>query len=249
MKQKNLLRSIILFTLMLPFLSKSQENESTCIKSKWLSLELNEENQDIFLAEPNMDASSDIVFVIKALLGQDKLKIYEQSALASGAAWSPIDYKAIIKKNQNDPTQPLPINPFFERVRQSDLPLVDENGDALIRVNEEGISEYVYPPIESQAFLSNDCDEIRIKEDRVFNEVTKKYEFVPVGVAFFFRSYGNDQPKELFWVDLNELFKAMDTSMDYSWAAALREKRYAGKQYMQIACDEEVKQGVPKKGE
>ena len=101
---------------------------------------------------------------------------------------------------------------------------------------------YVFPESKVYVFPSKECDEIRIKEDRVFNKATKKYEFIPVGLSFYFKGDEFSKGKEKFWVDLNELFNVLNDKNKYPWYNAIVNKKYVGFQYRQVSCyDIEIK--------
>jgi gliding motility associated protien GldN len=53
---------------------------------------------------------------------------------------------------------------------QSDVPLTDEFGDPLIKVNAEGIEEMVYPNRDTMWYVSKDIVQYKIKEDWFFDK-------------------------------------------------------------------------------
>jgi gliding motility associated protien GldN len=53
---------------------------------------------------------------------------------------------------------------------QSDVPLTDEFGDPLIKVNAEGIEEMVYPNRDTMWYVSEDIVQYKIKEDWFFDK-------------------------------------------------------------------------------
>jgi hypothetical protein len=53
---------------------------------------------------------------------------------------------------------------------QSDVPLTDEFGDPLIKVNAEGIEEMVYPNRDTLWYVSKDIVQYKIKEDWFFDK-------------------------------------------------------------------------------
>jgi gliding motility associated protien GldN len=53
---------------------------------------------------------------------------------------------------------------------QSDVPLTDEFGDPLIKVNAEGIEEMVYPNRDTMWYISKDIVQYKIKEDWFFDK-------------------------------------------------------------------------------
>ncbi|TNF45933.1 MAG: gliding motility protein GldN [Bacteroidetes bacterium] len=53
---------------------------------------------------------------------------------------------------------------------QSDVPLTDEFGDPLVKVNPDGTEEFVYPPQDTMWYTSKDIVQYRIKEDWFFDK-------------------------------------------------------------------------------
>lgn len=233
---------IFLITIF-PFLGFSQLTDTTCIQSRWIALKPNDVNENIFLSNRDSTEDIDLVFVIKRLVEKGELTIYTQDAGPHGGkGWYYIDYKQSLEDLLKDSLDHWGYDFYFEIMQQSDYPLVDEYGDPMVITHPDGTQSFVYPPPTSYVFPSKICDEIRIKESRTFNSKTKSYEFQPVGLSFYFKGNYSYRGHEKFWVDLNELFNALDNKEKYPWYDVIINKQYYGFQYMQTSCyDEEIK--------
>ncbi len=237
---------------LLPFFGSSQLTDTTCIQSRWIAIKHTTFNSDLFLVNSDVDDSLDIVYTIKRLVEDHKLKIYNQNDAPSGKLeWYYIDYDEELERNLRDSSR-WNDNPYFEIAHQPDEPLKNMYGeDSVVQhivgdvfTHGDKYVTYVtiYPPAIFYVFPSRECDEIRIKEDRFFNDVTKQYEFKPVGLSFYFRGYGFYRGHEKFWVDLNDLFAVLENKNQYPWYNAIVNKKYQGFQYMQVSCyDDEIR--------
>jgi hypothetical protein len=237
------MRKFIIIAILFPIVAFGQLTDTTCIKSRWIALKPSNINKDIFLLDSTLNDTLDLVFVIKKLVEEKKLKIYTQNSGPHGLkGWYFIDYQKEMEENLKDSMSFWNTDPYFQITEHSYYPMVDEYGDPLVVTLPDGTQAIKYPPPNIYVFPSKKCDEIRIKEDWIYNEKTKKYEFVPVGLSFYFKGGKYSRGNEKFWVDLNQLFNAVDMKLNYPWYNALVNKKYQGFQYMQVSCyDDEIK--------
>lgn len=221
----------------------AQLTDTTCIQSRWIALKPTGTNIPIFGLDANLSQELDLVHVLRALLEQNKIQIYNQNIGNNGVReWYEINVQTEIMdflESQN----PQVWAPFFTLYGpQSDIPLTDEYGEPLTVLTEEGFEQYVYPSRDVYFYPTKEVDEIRIKESRVLNSQTNTYEFKPVGLSFYFKGGEYYRGHEAFWVDLNELVKALEGNTNFPWYKPIYEKQYRGFQYMQVSCyDDEIK--------
>ncbi len=227
-----------LLIFLFPFLGNAQLTDTTCIKSRWIALKQSTENKDIFQLDASLDKSKDLVATIKRLVEANKLKIYSQDDGPNGIQqWNYIDYRFDLDQEAKKSSQTSK-NSFFEINVFSDMPLSNMYGEDSVMMLKDGSIVVVYPEPMIYMVPTQGCDEIRIKEERTYNEKNKKYEYKPVGLSFFVKGNKNRKGSEIFWVDLNELFTALENKNQYSWYTAIVNKKYQGFQYMQTPCDE-----------
>lgn len=190
-----------------------------------------------------MNQSLDLVFTIKRLVEAQKLNIYTQNKGQYGTkGWYYISYNEELERNLRD-SLIYNKHPYFEISYQLDTPLINIYGEDSIVLDDSGNYFLLYPAPIYYVFPARECDEIRIKEERFYNEMTKKYEFKPVGLSFYFKGNNFYRGHEKFWVDLNELFAVLENKKQYPWYNAIISKKYQGFQYMQTSCyDEEIKE-------
>lgn len=264
------MKQLIIIALLLPFFGNSQEPEE-CIQSRWIALKPNEINKDLFLPD-----SIDLVSVVKKLAEENKIGVNNRYRKNRDVeeAWYYIPYDLEVEENLRDSAISNK-DTFFQISSYSDIPIYSEWGEPVYYLNEETgeYEEHFYPP-EIYIFPSKECNEIRIKETRIFNDSTEEYEFIPVGLSFYFKGSNKDywsirddnswadrvplnavipynrgesdvregEGYEKFWIDLDELFEALDDKTKYPWYEAIINKRYQGFQYMQTSCyDDEIK--------
>ena len=234
---------LFLLAFLFPYPLVGQLTDTTCIASRWIALKPNETNKDIFLLDTNIHQELDLVVVIKDLVERKKIKIYTQNGgphLLKG--WSFIDYNLELEQRMKDSSMFWIGDPYFQISFQSGYPMVDEFGNPIIHTEPNGGQSLIYPPPTIYVFPSKECDEIRIKENRVYNEISKKHEYVPVGLSFYFKGNKYIRGHEKFWIDLKELFDALEDKSKFPWYDAITSKRYSGFQYMQVSCyDDEIK--------
>ncbi len=232
----------VIISFLFPFMSLAQMTDTTCIKYRWIALKPTEVNKDVFLLDSTYGENLDLVFTIKRLVEENKMNIYNQNKGPFGMkGWYYIDYHQEMENKLKDSISYWGYDPYFEIIVQADMPLVDMYGEDSLYFENGGWS-IVYPLPDIFIFPSKICDEIRIKEERVYNDSTKKFEYSPVGLSFYFKGHNYWRGHEKFWVDLRELFEVIEDKSKYPWYEAIVNKNYQGFQYMQVSCyDDEIK--------
>jgi hypothetical protein len=220
-----------LLFIMLPLVGKGQVSDTTCIQTRWIALKANDANKVLFDSTKTIE----LISTIKQLVISQELSLYKMNDSRGLLKWNWINYNYELQNNLADTTVESK-DPYFEYLYQSDTPLYDENGDPIIILHPDGTETYIYPHLQRTSYTSFDCEEIRIKEERTLNSKTNTYYFKPTGIGFYL---GNDKiygGEEMFWVDLNELFKILKDKEEYPWYDIIVNQKYQGFQYMQTPC-------------
>lgn len=222
---------IVIVLILLSGFSFAQD--TNCIKSRWIALKNVDANNTLF------DTTYSILKTIKSNVEANKMAIYCQGSNAfNRGEWYPIPYVEYeINKATLDTIYEVYRSNYFEIGVQSDIPLTDEYGDPRIVTLPDGTQEFVYPPAEIQIIDLDKITEIRIKEERVQNSMGEFY-FKPTGMSFYM-DYGQWRGRELFWVSVDELFKATSEIEAFPWYNFIVGQKHQGFQYMQVACEDE----------
>ena len=233
------MKKAILILLCTPLFGIAQNSKNDCVEARWLQIENNETNQKLFLSGADDHEEQDLVKTIHRLVQEDKINIYQQDLKTSNTdLWVKIDYKKELKAVKADTSYEFAKDPYFEIIRQSDVPLADEYGEPLIRTNEAGIQEFVYPPAEPYVYSVSDCENLRIFEQVLYNKQKGDFEAQATGIGFYM-IYPDREGEVKFWVKLDELYAALDQKEDNPWVEALVNKEYRGREYRHKYCDEE----------
>lgn len=232
----------IFLLLLLPVFGYAQMTDTTCIQSRWIACKPIDANHSMFPFAKDSIEKHDMVHLIKELVELKKMKIYSRNEGRDNTkGWSFIDYNSEIEERKKD-SLIWDKDPYFEISVQSDMPLVDEYGDPVIRLTDDGFQEFVYPPAEVYVFATIECAEVHIKEERFVNDATNEIEFRPVGLSFYFKGSEYSRGKERFWIDLDEFFNVLENKESHPWYNLIIERKYQGFQYMQTSCyDLEIK--------
>lgn len=230
-----LFRSIFLliFCFSLSFGAFSQ-SDTACVKTRWISVKNHEQNAVLF------DTTTSILKTIRDLVHENKLTIYHQeNTRFNSGKWYPIPLVDIDSTYIDYGSYESDIyNEIFTIRVQSDIALVDEYGDQLIKTDDYGMEYFVYPKPDLYVFRIEDITEIRIREERKYTKINSAFEddFHPTGISFFIKN--NYETRELFWVDLNELNSKIENT--HPWQSFLQNKEYSGFQYMQVSCYDDL---------
>src|SRR5690554_1702185 len=221
----------------------SQISDTSCIESRWISIKPIQANKNIFLQNMDKADSVDLVFIIKSLVEQEKMNIYKHKhsshVNSNIRSWFNVDQRVSVCEKENDVIK-LPFSePYFEIIGYPVDPYMNSNfGDSVVISPDGKITKVYPPPYIIESLQARYCDEIRIKESRIYNKKSKRYEFVPVGLSIIKKQPSYSDQFKIFWVDLEELFNTVSEKDKYPWYNALKNKEYQGFQYMQVPCTE-----------
>lgn len=229
------MKHYILFGLLLihSFIS-AQLTDTTCIKSRWISLKPNEINKPLFSP---LEDGTHLLFFLKGLLENGKLTggicgyhYFNEIALSS------VRYDHYSKEevagfdtvfSDNSSKQ------FYIVCPESTTPLSNMYGEDSVYQDGSDLI-YVYPTKTCYHIDTEKFTEILIQEERIVNEKTKEYIFQPTLIGFVMKSYWGYG--DLFWVDLEELCKQLESKGFYQWSKFIKENKYSGFQYAQKSC-------------
>ena len=223
---------------------KAQNTEATCIQTRYLSLYPCKENTPLFTFKDSNDEKSLMEQVQKN--GREFVEVRDIYKLGSWVELFAVNYQS---------TTPLPnrygedsvetingvltfvypgLKTNYHFASECQTPFANMYGeDSVININ--GVDTYVYPERIAVDFNSSDINGIRIKEDRVLNKSTNKYEFKPVAIGFCVMN--NSQLEvELFWIKLDQLYENSKNMESLDWYQTISKQQYKGFQYMQLAC-------------
>ena len=221
------------FGLTLSFQSFSQ-SDTACVKTRWISVKNTVNNAILF------DTTTSILRTIRDVAHENQIELYhEENTSFSYGQWYPIP---LVKNNASDYISYIDdryTNVFTIRI-QSDIPYVDEWGDPLIREDEYGVQYFVYPDPEIHIINLLDIEEIRIREERNYNELDRVFEgeFRATGISFYVKN--SYETRELFWISLDELNEDLENPIEYPWHSFIENREYVGFQYMQVSCYDDL---------
>lgn len=225
---------VLFFGLSIVLYSNAQLTDTTCIKSRWLAVKNNKQNHPLFQYNlENIDES--LLGQVKYFAEKNLLNIYStRYNFNERQSWYAIpDVERHIDLYQND-TIITSKEDYFSISVQSDVPEVDENGEPMVTMSEDGTLYYLYPQAVVYEFTMKDIVEIRIKETRLDPQNSSE-NFEISGFSFCHNF--NGIITELFWIDAIE-FKRLLTSDHYFWYNFLFKNQYTGFQFMQTSCYE-----------
>lgn len=236
------MKHISILAFFLPFFGLGQVTDTSCIKSRWIALKPISANGEIFLLDSTHNETLGLLYTVKILAEENKLKLYKQNDGPQGLnGWYYLDYNKVFENNLKDSVESHNKGSYFEIAVQANHPMLNHFGEDSIQIMSDGTMSFVYPEPEVYIFPAAKCDEIRIKENRKYNEKTKSYEYVPIAMSFYLRGNKYARGHEKFWIDLNEFFSELDSKTKYPWYDAIKNRHYQGFQYMQVSCyDDEI---------
>ena len=218
----------------LPLIGKSQITDTTCIESRWISIKPMEANKNIFLQ--NEKDTVDLVYTLKKLVENEKINTYNQSHAPelnrNIKTLFNFDFRDSYCEDAKYPSS----ESYYEIIQKSKEPYLTMYLEDSVIISPDGTETIVYPPPVVYPFMTREFNEIRIKESRVYNESLKRYEFIPVGLSIYYGEYTYHPNYKMFWVDIEELFNAIEEKDKYPWYEAIKNKEYQGFQFMQTPC-------------
>lgn len=215
----------ILFFLFVSLNSFGQLSDTTCIKTRWIAVQKSPELLPLF--------DSTIITIIRENVLTKKMNIYRNShETKNNGVWYKIpDEEYFLSNDKLDTFSTTYLHDYFEIEVMADGPLTDEFGDPVVVINPDGTISYKYPPPKIYQIRISDINEIRIREERIYDSIAKEYTFKATGLSFFMKKRG-----ENFWISLDELYLVMPKDKIYEWKTILTQRLYSGFQYMQISC-------------
>lgn len=227
------------FLLIFLFILKSvfsQITDTTCIKSRWLALKNDKNNQALFDTS-KIEGSLNIYETIRELALTNKLKIYDFAPHNDyNNEWDKVELNYFgVNCNSVDNQYESSKTDFFEIKILSISPLINIYGEDSVSFGKDGNVYYKYPPPNYYRFNLGDVKVLRIKEEKIISD-SGLNEFKPVSLSFYIER--NGKTRDLFWIDLEELFSLMKNKTKPKWYKTLVDRNYSGFQYMQTACDD-----------
>ena len=226
------MKQLIILVLVTISCQLSAQSE-LCIKEKWIAVKNDSSNNHLFTI--SNDSIDPVFQEILELVNSKKISLFcGYDGWCKNQTGQHISQK--IFDNQfwtNGFDSILGYNPYFEIFIQSDIALVDSNGQNVIYTDEYGMQSFVYEPPIIRAINLTDLNELQIKEEKVEGK------FQPTQISFCITD--SDKIKELFWIDIQSLKKATKNKSLISWIEKIEAKTYMGFQYKQTQCGEEYK--------
>lgn len=111
-------------------------------------------------------------------------------------------------------------------------PMTDINGDPIIIDCGGGMLCFTYPPKTYTVTPISEINEIRIKEKRVFNETTNKFEYVPIAIELTPQLVSIMEFS--IWIDLIKMRDKLTIIENQEWYDFIKRRNYNGIQYMQL---------------
>ncbi len=202
----------------------AQLTDTTCIKTRWISLKNTSQNNLIF---KNLYSSNTIFNELTELINNGSISVYKEIEgyqNRSKDANLETDTSAKLKDN----------NLHYRLNIQSASPFLNSYGeDSIAKVN--GVPHYVYPIANVITFNLNEITEIRIRENRIEK---MKNVFEPDGIGFVTTTNGIE--KEIFWISFSNLTNSITRNENINWCNSIKNKQYSGFQYFQIPCSDKL---------
>ncbi len=218
------MKKIISFSFSIAFMLNvnAQSTDTTCLKTRWISLKNTSQNNLIF---KNLYSSNTIFNELTELINNGSISVYKEiEGYQNRSNYSNLETDTSAKLNDNSFQYRLNI--------PSAIPIANSYGeDSIIKVN--GVNQYVYPVAKVITFNLAEVSEIRIRENR-----ENKNEFVPNGIGFVTTTDGLE--KEIFWIYFENLTNRITKKENINWCNSIKNKQYSGFQYFQIPCSDKL---------
>lgn len=225
--------NILVFSII--FCLNSISQKEGCIKERWIAVSNDSANIHLFNGTSEIPDSISVFQEIKNLVDSKKISLF-----CGNNGWCKTSNGKHIGKEifeeefwSNGYDSIFGYNPFFEFSIQSDIPLIDKNGDPVIFTDEYGLQMYVYPPRTVQPISLRDLYEFQIKEEKR-GEV-----FIPTRISFCIAEFGNIT--ELFWIEIESVKKATQNESLQYWLQQIQNKNHIGFQFKQTECNEQFR--------
>jgi hypothetical protein len=218
------------FILMNSFLF-SQLTDTTCLKSRWISITPSTRNEFLF---PE-DNENNIFFKILELAVNEKIDLYWKFSCDDSSEKYILPHIKFQKDTIHVCKGCLINQNWIELIISFDL-LSNNIGEDSIIIDEKGEPKLAYPPTLHWNFDINSIKHVIIKEDNIYIKEIDNVDFTVSEIGFEIQSYNTEA--KIFWVDMKELKWAMKMEPVYIWYNRLIKRDYRGFQYAQKSCYE-----------
>lgn len=229
--------NILFGVLLIHSFISAQLTDTTCIKSRWISVKPNEINKPLFSP---LEDGSHVLFFIKGLLESDSLTQWTTIyPYFHELAWNWAKYD-VISQNEIDRVDTIfadkTSKQFYIVLPEETTPFANMYGEDSIRQGDDGKSYFIYPHRTVYHIDTEKHLEIVIQEDRVFDKKNNMYYFEPVRIGFLENNDWGNNFDDLFWIDVKDLCNKLEQKEFIKWSKFLKEKKYKGFQYAQKSC-------------
>lgn len=240
---KLFMRKNIFILFFIPFIGNGQLKDTASIQARWIAMSPTEQNAQLFGKDKNSRHGEDIVTVVKKNLEEGK--IHPEKVFSYNCGQNGLRESSAVKWNkaaeQDEISSNIKKNPFLDVIQvPPTIPLSTMYGEDSIVIDDSGNVLIVYPPTELFTLPSDirKANKILIKEERILNEKTKKYEFQPVMIGFYFNGTKFYNGHTTSWIELSGLFESLEDKEKYDWYQFLVSRKYSGFQYMQTSYND-----------
>ena len=222
--------NLLIFSILLTLSAHGQLNDTSCVQTKWCQVS-RLEKPEIF------DTTTfNLIDSIRQKVYNKQLKIYTENALISNKGdLTEIPYLDVeLNKKTKDTIYKKPISEYFEIRIEYLNPLLDNDGEPLIRTNKKGKKSFIYPDPEIYKFTMDFVNIIQIREEKTYDSLTNSMQFKPIAFCLYldFDIYGH----ELFWVFLKDFKEAFQGINNVPIIEMIETKTYDCRQYDFIPC-------------
>jgi hypothetical protein len=210
----------------------AQKTDSLCVTQRWISIKPIKENSVLFDFKNEEHPELGIFQVIEKLSFQNKIDVvvYERFNRDKNCFGAGIVKYNLPEIKKNSLLKSHEFVEVLERVPT--IPLANVYGEDSVS---NDTLQFYYPLRDTIQLIISEVSEVRILETLVLNAKTDLLEFRATAICFYVHSVEIGS-RELFWVDLNQLFDNLGVKNEYSWFDFLNEKRYTGEIYQILNC-------------
>lgn len=222
--------NILIFLILLTWSAQGQSNDTCCVHTKWCQVS-RLEKPEIFDT-----ITFNLIDSIRHKVYKRQLKIYSENILIPNKGnLTEIPYLEFeLNKKTKDTIYKKPISDYFEIRIEYLNPLLDNDGEPLIRTNKKGKKSFIYPDPEIYKFTMDFVNVIRIREEKTYDSITNSFQFRPIAFSLYldYEIYG----QELFWVYLKDFKEVFQGINNVPIIEMIETKTYDCIQYDFIPC-------------
>jgi hypothetical protein len=197
---------------------------------RWVSLKNTPQNKRLFSTNEEFTTMTDI---LQSLAAVNSLGVNNESRNPPNYEYNWYKVPYIEEKTDLESISENPMEVEFILSDQSTIPLTNEYGDDLTKVNDEGEEEYLYPQPRVFWLSYKYLEEIIVKEDYYYDHLGPEPIISVVGFSFVMK-YPGQEAREIFWIDMNNLSEKIDNLEELNWYNALLERDYEGFNFLQV---------------